>query len=68
MVEEELVGVRPDLDDFRFVLALIVDPGVDQLLAKDIALQEEVVIAFESREYLREASRSGLNGVALGAF
>src|SRR5947208_10219783 len=41
----------------RFVLALVVDPGADQLLAEDAADSEEVVIAFEGVERLCERAR-----------
>lgn len=53
-VERELVGMGADIDRRHFVLALVVDPGVDQIFAKDTALQEEVVVLFQGVKHLSE--------------
>ena len=51
-VEPELRRVGPEPDDIDLVLALVVDPGADQLLAEDAALREELVVRLEGVERL----------------
>jgi hypothetical protein len=48
---------RTQPDDGELVLALVVDPGPDQLLAEDPALGEELVIRLEGVEGLTERRR-----------
>src|SRR5438876_9582750 len=57
VVQRELRGMRPQPHDVDLVLALVVDPGADQLLAEHIALREERVIRLERVERLGERPR-----------
>src|SRR5207253_10380764 len=56
-VEGELGRVRAKPHDVDLVLALVVDPGADQLLAEDAALREELVVGLECVERLVERAR-----------
>src|SRR5580704_3244277 len=47
VVERELIRVRPRADGLDLVLHLVVNPGLDQLFAEDISLQQELVVFFE---------------------
>src|SRR4029077_8678015 len=47
VVEGELRGMRAEPHDVRLVLALVVDPGADQVLAEDTAGRQELVIVLE---------------------
>src|SRR5205085_7715008 len=56
-VEGELRRMRAEPDEVDLVLALVVDPGADQLVAEDAALRQELVIGFERVERLAERAR-----------
>src|SRR2546423_8057916 len=56
-VEGELRRMRAEPDEVDLVLALVVDPGADQLLAEDTVLRQELVIGFERVERLAERAR-----------
>src|SRR5262245_26159252 len=45
-VQGELVGVRTQPDRIHFVLALVVDPRLDEVRGEHVALQQELVIFF----------------------
>src|SRR5438477_11889361 len=64
-VEGELGRVRAEPHDVDLVLALVVDPGADQLLAEDAALRQERVVGLERVERLAERPRH-LRDVAVG--
>ena len=49
--------MRPQAHDVGLVLALVVDPGADQLLAKDAPRRQERVITLERVEGLGERAR-----------
>src|SRR5260370_12779189 len=59
VVQRELVRMRPQPDGVRFVLALVVDECLDQLLTEHIALRKEAVIVFEAIQRLLERRRHG---------
>jgi len=51
VVEEELVGHGTEVNGSQLALALIGDPGLDQVGSEDVALQQELVIFLESVEH-----------------
>src|SRR5690348_977189 len=57
VVQGELGRVRPEADDIDLVLALVGDPGADQVLAEDAPAREELVVALERIERLPERAR-----------
>src|SRR5437764_11411219 len=57
-VEGELRRVRAEPHDVDLVLALVVDPGPDQLLAEDAALRQEVVVGLERVERFAQRARN----------
>src|SRR4029077_11555830 len=57
VVEGELRGMRAEPHDVRLVLALVVDPRADQVLAEDTAGRQELVIVLERLERLRKRAR-----------
>src|SRR5205823_6162495 len=57
VVERVLNWYGPEPDGIDLVLALPVDPGADQHLAEDAAAEEELVVALERVERLRERAR-----------
>src|SRR5262245_16065194 len=57
VVEGEFGRVRPQPDDVGLVLALVLDPGPDQLVAEHAAGRQEVVIVLERGECLFERRR-----------
>src|SRR5438093_8831171 len=57
VVQRELRGMRPQPNHVDLVLALVVDPGADQLFAEHIALRQERVIRLERIERLRQRAR-----------
>src|SRR6266566_8501171 len=65
VVEGELRGMRPQAHDVGLVLALVVDPGADQLLAEHAAYREERVIPLERIEGLGERARDLSNATVL---
>src|SRR3954470_23650502 len=50
VVEGELRGMWAEPYDVRLVLALVVDPGADQVLAEDTAGSQELVVVLERLE------------------
>jgi hypothetical protein len=61
------VRVRAEADRVDLVLALPIDPGVDEVLGEDVALEQEVVVGLERVEHLGERTRDLLDlGVLLG--
>src|SRR5450432_4761435 len=46
-VQRELVRVRAEADGVDLVLALVVEPGLDELRREDVALEQEGVILLE---------------------
>src|SRR5271165_3901299 len=48
VIQRELVRMRTQPDRIRLVLTLVIDKGLDQLFAEDIALQQEAVILFQA--------------------
>src|SRR3954469_18264172 len=61
-VERELVGVRTQAEGVHLVLALVVDPGLDDLRREHVALEEERTVALQSLERLVERA-GGLGNV-----
>src|SRR4051812_6844450 len=57
VVEGELGRMRTEPHDVDLVFALVVDPGVDQLVAEHASGREEVVVVLERIERLRERPR-----------
>src|SRR4029453_13319890 len=49
-VQRELVRMRPEPDGVDLVRHLVVDPGLDDVLGEDVALQEEIVVALQVLE------------------
>src|SRR6266851_9447015 len=58
VVEGELRGMWPQTYNVGLVLALVIDPGADQLLAEHARRGEELVIPLERVERLAERSRN----------
>src|SRR5215467_14155541 len=54
VIKGELVGMRAQPDGVNFLRALVIDVGIEQLLGKDVALQQEGVVFFERIEGLVE--------------
>src|SRR5678810_583648 len=57
VVQRELVRMRPERHRSDFLLALVVDPRLDQLFAEHVALEHEVVIGFERVQRFAERAR-----------
>ncbi len=67
-VELELVRVRTQLERRDLVLALVVDPRLDQVRREDVALEEELVVGLEAVQHGAEGGRDlGHARVLLGA-
>jgi hypothetical protein len=47
VIHVELVRVRAQGDLLRFAVPLVVDPGVDDILGEDAALQQELVVRLQ---------------------
>jgi len=54
--------MRPQSNDVDLILALVVDPGPDEVFAEHAALGEEVVVGLESVEELRAELGATLGG------
>ncbi len=52
VVQDELVRVGPKPDRVHFFRPLVPEPGLDDVLGEDVALQEELVIPLERIERL----------------
>ena len=52
-VHLELVRVWAEPDLVDLVRALVVDPGVDQVLGEDATLEQVILVGFECEQYLR---------------
>lgn len=52
VVQEELIGMRPQPHSIHFLAALVADPGLDQVLAEHPALEQELMVLFEMTEGL----------------
>ena len=50
VVEREFVGVRAKAYSVRFTLTFVIDEGLDQLLGKHVAFQQECVIVFQAAQ------------------
>src|SRR5581483_6461907 len=50
VVEVELPGVRAEADGVDLPGALVLDPGIDDVLGEDVAGQHELVVGFQGRE------------------
>src|SRR4029453_3083879 len=57
VVEGELSRMRAKPHDVDLVLALVVDPGADQLLAEDAAGEQELMVSLKRVERLGERAR-----------
>ena len=53
VVELELHGGGAEAVDLHFALILVGDPGVDEVLAEDVALEEVGVVGLERLESMR---------------
>ena len=53
-VHLELVRVRSEADRVDLVLGLPLDPGLDEVLGEDVALEQELVVGRERLEDRRE--------------
>src|SRR5260221_695927 len=60
-VEHELPGVRPKRDRVDLFLALVLDPGVDDVLGENPAFEQERVVLLQGVERLRERARHRLD-------
>ena len=49
--------MRPLRERKQFLLALVVDPGVDQVLGEDATLEQEVVVGLQLAQGLVERTR-----------
>src|ERR671934_2350121 len=65
VVERELGGMWAKPHDVHLVLALVVDPGADQLLAEHAARSQELMIRFECVERFRKRARNLHDAVIL---
>jgi hypothetical protein len=54
VVQREFVRMRPQPNGIRLVLALVLDERLDQIFAKDIAPQQELVIVSQAIQSLFE--------------
>src|SRR5208337_1552353 len=61
VIEVELVRIRAHPNGVHFVLGLVLDPQIDQLLGEHTALEEEFVVRLESRENAVERTGDGWN-------
>ena len=60
--------MRPHVNGVDLLLALVVDPRLDQIFGKDAALQQEVVIGFQRvDDRLQRAGRLRHLGRLLGS-
>src|SRR5262249_46352057 len=46
-IEGELIGMGPQAQGLDLLLALVPDPGVDDVVGEDLALEQELVVASE---------------------
>jgi len=49
IVQRELVRMGPGVNGLNLILHLVADPCFDQVLAEDVALEQEVVVLFPER-------------------
>src|SRR3954454_12397213 len=64
-VHLELVRVRTEADRVHLVGALPLDPGLDQVLGEDVALEEVLVVGLEGVEDVRQRAGHLIDGVVL---
>src|SRR3954452_24579771 len=66
-IQEELIGMWPQAHGVDFLGALVVEPILDDVFCEDIALEQEVMVAFEIVKRLVErAGRLRYFGEFLG--
>src|SRR5581483_3576933 len=65
VVQGELHRMRPEAHRVDLVLALPRDPGLDEVLAEDVALEQELVVRLERVERLRERPGHLLDAVVV---
>src|SRR5580658_10631750 len=61
VIQGELVGMRPQCHRIHFVLALVRNVHVDQVLGEHATLEEELVVDFECVEHLGQRPRKVLD-------
>src|SRR5206468_5479113 len=50
IIQRELVRMRPQPDGVHFFLALVPDPGADDVAGEHVALEQELVVFFQAIE------------------
>src|SRR5205809_9499 len=65
VVQEELVRMRPQRDRVDILHPLHLEPGVDQVLREDAAVEQERMIGLERLQRLEQASRRVLHVLPL---
>src|SRR5579859_7425539 len=65
VVERELVRMRAQRDLLELLGGLVVDIGLDQILAEDPALEQELVVRLKRREALLQAAGRLRDALAL---
>src|SRR5712671_4132477 len=61
VVQSELERMRTQADRVHFLLALVLDVGLDQLFGEDIALEHEGMVLLQAVERFIERARHGWN-------
>src|SRR5207249_8138463 len=64
-VQRELPRMRPQPDGIHLVLALVVDPRLDEVRGEDLSLEQERVVLLEGVEHHVERSRELLDPLGL---
>src|SRR5262249_32021813 len=57
VIERELIRMRTQPDGVDFLLALVPDPGADDVAGEDVALQQELMVLFEGIQRFVERTR-----------
>src|SRR3989475_2031656 len=66
-VQSELIRVRTQLHRLELLLALVLDPGFDQVLGENSALEQKLVVAFERvQDFLQTSGRGLYLGLLVG--
>src|SRR5271157_1343267 len=64
-IEEELVRHRPQVHRGQLALALVGDPGFDNVLGEHVALEQEFVVSFQGVEHLAQRARGAFDLLGL---
>src|ERR1700676_254975 len=57
VIQRKLIRVRAQADRIDFLFALVPDPGADDVLGEDVALEQELLVLLQARQRLLQRTR-----------